>query len=131
MAKVSVLRSSEGDFEGSSQLRGWVPFLIWAALLMNLFDAGFTVWWVELGIAEEANLLLRDLLSHSVSLFFATKFSLVLGGLWLLYRFRRKRLAQLGIVAVVGVYYLLMLYHLQIGMLVAVEKLSPLLMHFA
>lgn len=97
----------------------WWWRLVWLTLVLNIVDAICTVAWFQMGVAHEANLLLRDLVERDTALFFATKIALVSLGLWVLWHRRAHRLALIGIAVAATAYYVLLLYHLQILMVVA------------
>jgi len=105
--------------------------LVWSAILMNLLDAVMTILWVKAGVAEEANLMLRDVLEKNVPLFFLIKMSLATLGLYLLWRRRDRKLAMIGIILVSAVYYVLILYHVQILMLVVCGEFPAAMECFA
>ncbi|TPV96505.1 MAG: hypothetical protein B7733_04450 [Myxococcales bacterium FL481] len=97
----------------------WWWRLVWLTLILNVVDALCTIVWAKMGVAREANVLLRDLIEQSALLFFATKLALVSLGLRVLWTRRGHRLALGGILVAATVYYLLLLYHLQVLMVVA------------
>ena len=90
----------------------WVRTIIFMILTLNFLDATLTYLWVSLGLASEANPLLRNLIEESPLLFFLTKFALVTLGVWLLWRNRMRASAVVGIFAAFLVYYWILLYHL-------------------
>ncbi len=90
----------------------WLRGIVGAVLVLNLFDAVFTVLWVEAGLALEANAFLRDLVHGNTVLFVASKMALVSLGSWLLWHHRRRPIAVIGIFAAFGLYYGVLLYHL-------------------
>lgn len=85
-----------------------------ALVLLNLLDAVFTLAWVEWGVAEEANLLLEDILSRSAVAFVVVKMSLVSLGVLLLWRLREQKLAVFGLGLSLLAYNALLLYHFSI-----------------
>ncbi len=90
----------------------WLKLIIGFILVLNVFDAAFTLYWVNAGLAKEANVLLRYLVEHSPLLFIAVKFALVLAGVIVLWRYRYNRFAVVGIFIAFLVYYSLLLYHI-------------------
>ena len=82
-----------------------------AVVVLNLLDAVFTLLWVELGIATEANILLTGLLDSSAVAFMVVKLALVSLGVMLLYRQRERRLAVVGLVVCMAAYNALLIYH--------------------
>jgi hypothetical protein len=92
-------------------------WLVFALVILNLLDAVFTLTWVQLGVATEANVLLSHVLDASAVAFMLVKLGLVSLGVELLWRHRRRRLAVVGLVICFVVYNALLLYHLQIAAL--------------
>ena len=88
--------------------------VVLAVVVLNLLDAVFTLWWVELGIATEANVLLCGILDSSAVAFMAVKLALVSLGVLLLWRERERRLAVIGLVVCMAAYNALLIYHLGI-----------------
>lgn len=91
---------------------GWLEGIIKAVIILNLLDALFTLFWVKSGIVKEKNILLSDLINNHPMIFMAVKISLVSFGSILLWRYRKRVLAVIGIFVVFVAYYLLLLYHL-------------------
>jgi hypothetical protein len=87
--------------------------VIKAIIILNLMDGLFTLIWVHTGMAEEANILLRDLVSNHTVVFVMVKFALVSLGSLLLWKHRRCPLSVAGLFFVFLAYYLTFLYHLQ------------------
>jgi hypothetical protein len=81
-------------------------------LVLNLLDAIFTIGWVQLGAAEEANPLMAGPLANGPLLFMLVKLSLVSLCVALLWRLRVHRSAIAGMYATAGVYTVLLAYHL-------------------
>jgi len=79
----------------------WLDGLVKAVIVLNLLDVVFTLIWVGAGHAEEANLLLVNLVREHPVAFVLTKISLVSLGL-----------AVVGIFSIFMVYYFVLLYHL-------------------
>ena len=90
----------------------WLKQIIGFILVLNVLDAVFTLYWINAGLAEEANVLLRYLVEHYPSLFIIVKFSLVLAGSYILWRFRHNKYAVIGIFLAFIVYYALLIYHI-------------------
>ena len=93
-----------------------VRSLVLCVLMLNLFDAICTLLWVRMGIAEEANPLLRPLLECSELTFFVVKMSIVCAGLGFLWQQREIPLVKFGLAVATAVYGSLAAYHLDIGM---------------
>ena len=88
-----------------------------AVVLLNLLDAVFTLLWVQLGVATEANVLLCGVLDSSAVGFMLVKLGLVSLGVTLLWRQRQRRLAVAGLVVCFAAYNVLLVYHLGIAAL--------------
>jgi hypothetical protein len=97
---------------GTEAQIGWLTGIVKAILVLNLFDAIFTLLWVRAGLATEANEMMATLVNHHAVLFVVTKLGLVSLGSLLLYRYRRRPAAVIAIFIVFVVYYLILLYHL-------------------
>lgn len=81
-------------------------------LVLNLLDALFTLWWLQLGLADELNPLMRCLYDASPLLFVAVKLVGVGLGLLLLCRHRHNRLAKIALWAGNLLYAGVVVYHL-------------------
>lgn len=92
-----------------------VRTFVLSLLALNVFDAVCTVFWVRLGIAEEANPLLRPLLEHSTMAFFVVKMSMVCAGLGFLWYHREVPLVKVGLAFATAVYGSLAVYHMDIA----------------
>jgi hypothetical protein len=88
-----------------------------ALVILNLLDAVFTLTWVQLGVATEANVLLEGVLDGSAVAFMLVKLGLVSLGVELLWRQRRRPLAVVGLVLCFATYNALLVYHLGIAAL--------------
>ena len=89
--------------------------IVTAVVLLNLVDAVLTLFWVHLGIAREANLLLEGVLQRSAVLFMVVKMALVSLGLVFLWRHRERRLAVFGIALAFCAYASLFVAHLRVA----------------
>jgi hypothetical protein len=89
--------------------------LLAAVLGLNVLDALFTILWVDLGIAHEANPILRPLFDIGPGTFFIAKMSLVSVALAFLWAQRRSSLVFAGLGLSTAVYGVLLAYHLQIA----------------
>jgi len=83
-----------------------------AIIVLNIFDAIFTLFWVNAGMAREANVLLRHLVHNYPVLFVIVKFTLVLAGTYILWKYRDNKYAVFGMFGVFLIYYALLLHHL-------------------
>ena len=81
-------------------------------LVLNLFDASFTLLYTTSGLAIEANPLMEQVISRSPLQFMLIKTALVSLGLLLLWRLRWQRMAKLAIVGSALAYSVLIVYHL-------------------
>lgn len=90
----------------------WLHGIVKALLVLNLFDALFTLYWVRSGHAEEANQLLAELVEQHAVLFVLVKTTLVCGGSWLLWLKRDRAFAVVSIFVVFLAYYGVLLMHL-------------------
>ena len=88
-------------------------FFVSCIIVLNALDAVFTVAWVEAGLAVEANPLMALTLAISPALFMLAKLALVNAGAFLLWRLRQHRGARAGAVFCAGIYYALLLFHVQ------------------
>jgi len=84
-----------------------------AVLALNVFDAVATITWVSVGIAKEANPLMDMLIDHSPSLFLFGKMMLVTIGCLILWKNRAAKVTLSVSRALVVIYSILALYHLQ------------------
>jgi hypothetical protein len=98
---------------GDERQFGWLQGVIAALLFLNLLDAIFTLLWVRLGLAREANELLRHLVEEHALLFVAVKIALVSLGSALLWHRRHNPAAVVAIFGAFLVYYAVLLYHLR------------------
>ncbi len=102
---------------GTAEHFRWLQGIVKALVVLNLLDAVFTLLWVRLGVAVEANALLRDLVVEHPLAFVLVKLGLVsLGSLFLWLR-RRRPLAVVAIFAAFFIYYLVLLHHLRFSSL--------------
>jgi hypothetical protein len=91
----------------------WLEGLVRALLVLNLLDAVFTLLWVHLGVAREANPLLRDLVKGHPLAFVGVKLALVGLGSLLLWWKRHRPLAVISIFVAFFCYYALLLMHVR------------------
>lgn len=98
---------------GTPQHFGWLEGLVKALLILNLLDAVFTLFWINAGLAREANALMRDLVNHHPVAFVSVKIGLVALGSYLLWARRESPSAVIAIFAMFFVYYLVLLHHLR------------------
>ena len=94
------------------QLR-WLDGIVKAVIVLNLLDIVFTLYWVGAGWADEANLLLQNMVSNQPVLFVLTKIALVSFGSFLLWNHRSHPFAVVGIFLIFLTYYFTLLHHLR------------------
>jgi hypothetical protein len=83
-----------------------------ALVLLNLFDAVFTAFWVQHGDALEANPVMALVLRFGIGPFIMVKLALIFGGCAVLRTFRDRTLARGGVHAMVVAYALVVAFHL-------------------
>ncbi len=112
------LTSQDVCFDAAAGQMRPAPHLRWLAgvtkwvLVLNVLDGVLTILWVHLGLAEEANPLLRPVLRHSAIAFIVLKLGAVSGGTVFLWRRRCHPMAAAAIVGSFLAYYLVLLHHL-------------------
>jgi hypothetical protein len=89
----------------------WLKLVLIVTFIINAIDGVFTVMWVLSGAAHEANPIMDHLLDSSPMAFMSVKLLLVALGTWLLWRFRRQRIAVIAIFFLFLVYYSILVYH--------------------
>jgi hypothetical protein len=83
-----------------------------ALLVLNLLDGLFTLLFLQLGVAEELNPLMRVAYEQSPLFFMFSKLVIVNAGLWLLCLHRRLKASRIAIRAGAVVYGIIVVYHL-------------------
>ena len=96
---------------GTPEQYRWLFNIASAVLAMNLVDTAFTVFWVSVGWATEANPLMDVLFEAGFVSFAVIKAALVSGGLYLLWRYRTHAWAVIGLFGVFLVYYAVVIVH--------------------
>lgn len=104
---------------GTRQHLRWLNGIVKAIVVLNGLDALLTLFWVRAGLAQEANVFLRDLVDNHAILFVSAKIALVSLGSLLLWKYRRHPFAVVGLFAVFLVYYAILLHHLRFTHLLA------------
>ena len=94
--------------------------LILLLVAVNFTDAVLTLWWVEMGIATEANPLMDALLQLGSESFLAVKFALVNLGAYLLWQCRRYWVARQGLLLALLVYGFVAYAHIRTAMAFAI-----------
>ena len=82
-----------------------------ALICLNLLDAVFTLWWVSLGLAEEANPVMALLLSKSPLSFMIGKIALVYISVFILLANYKSKIASLVASIAVYLYSCVAAYH--------------------
>jgi len=118
-------KSSPESRIGTPEQFRWLLGIVKVILALNLLDAMFTLVWVNAGLAREANPLLAGIVQDHPVVFTIVKLGLVAGGSFLLWRYRTRPLAVVGIFTVFLVYYLILLYHIGYLSLVVGTLLFP------
>ena len=104
---------------GTQQHLRWLNGIVKAIVVLNGIDALLTLYWVRAGLAQEANVFLRDLVDNHAVLFVSAKIALVSLGSFLLWMYRSHPFAVVGLFAVFLVYYFILLHHLRFVHLLA------------
>ena len=110
---------------GTPEQFRWLLGIVKATLGLNLLDAMFTLIWINAGMAREANPLLDGFVQEQPVVFAIVKLGLVTAGSLLLWHYRLRPLAVVGIFLGFLVYYLLLLYHIGFLSLVIGALLYP------
>lgn len=96
---------------GTPEHYRWLLGVVKVTLVLNLLDALFTLTWVWLGLATEANPILATLVHEHPVAFVTAKLALVGLGSLLLWQRRRRPLAVVAIFCAFLVYYAVLLIH--------------------
>lgn len=83
-----------------------------ALLMLNLLDGLFTLFFLQLGVAEELNPVMRLAYEQSPLFFMFSKLVIVNAGLWLLCLHRRLKASRIAIRIGAAVYAIIVVYHL-------------------
>tara|TARA_Y100001963_G_C6564840_1_gene346116 strand:+ start:359 stop:685 length:327 start_codon:yes stop_codon:yes gene_type:complete len=86
-------------------------YLLMSIVCLCFLDATFTVIWIEAGIAEEANPIMRIFISRSYLLFMAVKLAVTFGGVLILRKYKEKRMTINAATFLNLVYIYIILYH--------------------
>ncbi|MCE9668054.1 DUF5658 family protein [Myxococcus stipitatus] len=81
-------------------------------LTLNLLDGLFTLLFLQMGVAEELNPLMRLAYEQHPLFFMFSKLLIVNTGLWLLCLHRRMRASRIAIRVGAAVYGIIVIYHL-------------------
>ncbi|MCC7386193.1 MAG: hypothetical protein IT384_30400 [Deltaproteobacteria bacterium] len=102
---------------GTQEHFRWLERIIYAILILNVFDAFLTLYWVSTRQAIEWNPLMASLIEAHPVLFVLVKCTLVSLGSFLLWRHRKRPLAVISVFGAFLAYYWLLLYHLNAAQL--------------
>lgn len=83
-----------------------------ALLMLNLLDGLFTLFFLQLGVAEELNPIMREAYEQSPLFFMFSKLVIVNAGLWLLCIHRHLKASRIAIRLGAAVYAVIVVYHL-------------------
>jgi len=97
---------------GTEKQIKWMGTMIFLVFVLNAADAVFTVYWILGAESWETNPLMDLLLGIHPAVFVTVKLLLVALGSYLLWRYRRRRAAVIGIFCLFIVYYWLLIVHL-------------------
>ncbi len=92
---------------------GYLHRVAKALVILNLLDAVFTLYWIRAGLAEEANVFMRDLVVNNALGFVLAKIALVSLGVVLLWRCRQHPFAAPALTGCCVLYFLVLLHHLR------------------
>lgn len=112
--KNSILSAVSSRFSiATPEQLGWLDGIVKAVIVLNLLDIVFTLIWVGARRAEEANVLLDNLVNDHPLLFVLTKILLVSLGSFLLWKHRSHPFAVVGIFLIFISYYYVLLHHVR------------------
>ena len=98
---------------GTEKQYAWMGTMLFIVFLLNAADAVFTVYWIVGKDSWETNPIMDHLLGIHPIVFVTVKLLLVALGSFLLFRYRRQRMAVVGIFGLFIVYYWLLIWHLR------------------
>ena len=99
---------------GSDEHFHWLWLILAVTIVLNLLDAVLTLVWLALGAAVESNPLMETSLIWGTIPFVLCKLALVAGGSYLLWQYRQRAFAVIGVFAGFLMYYFLLIYHLRV-----------------
>lgn len=97
---------------GTEEHYRWLHGIVKALIVFNGLDAIFTLYWVQAGLAREANAFLRLLVEEHPTGFVAAKLALFSLSSLLLWRLRDRPAAVVTIFGAFVAYYVVLLQHL-------------------
>jgi len=89
----------------------WMCFAVVAIMIFNVFDCGFTSYWVHARALKEANPVMSSIVLHPF-LFGTVKTLMVFMGSVLLFFCRHNLVAKIGICVCFTLYLSVVVYHL-------------------
>jgi len=90
----------------------WLEGIVAAVFILNVMDGVLTIVWYMTGRAEEANPLMAGAIGLHPVVFILLKIALVALGSVLLWRYRHRAMAVVGIFIAFIAYYWVLIYHL-------------------
>ena len=81
-------------------------------IVLNIFDAFITLYWIENKLAVEANPLMKGWIDIGPSYFIGLKLSIVLLGSLLLWKTRHRKLTYFLLMPTLAIYFYIFLKHL-------------------
>ncbi|MCW5802460.1 MAG: hypothetical protein KIT31_08735 [Deltaproteobacteria bacterium] len=90
----------------------WLLGIAGAVVILNLLDAVFTIFYTGSGVATESNPFMQGVLEKHPVVFMITKLSLVSLCVTLLWRFKHRHTAVIGLMGTAAMYCILLGYHL-------------------
>lgn len=117
-APIAVPRTARSRrfWHALSEAKDDLSLVLTTTVLLSVADALFTLVWIGLGVAHEANPLMAELLMVGPAAFFVGKMALVMLGAAVLWRYRERRLAAVGAFGALAAYYALLVFHFYIGL---------------
>ncbi|MCZ6918835.1 MAG: DUF5658 family protein [Gemmatimonadetes bacterium] len=98
---------------GTAEHFRWLDGIVRSVIVLNLLDAIFTLAWIQADLAEEGNVLMRDLAHGDALTFMLAKLTVVSLGIYMLWRRRSRPLAVVSVFVAFLLYYVVLLYHLE------------------
>lgn len=82
--------------------------------ILNILDAVFTSYFIDIGAARELNPLMKVLLDYGIFYFLAFKFTVISICIFFLWKFKRERYGKIAIKIVFFAYLITMLLHFNV-----------------
>jgi heme/copper-type cytochrome/quinol oxidase subunit 2 len=87
-----------------------MKFLLAMVFILNVLDAILTSLVVGSAIATEANPLMRSLLNYGIVPFITVKLSVIISSIYVLWKYRKRKIAKYGAIACAFIYTILITY---------------------